>query len=299
MKNEITLLNEIDIKNKIYTIRGKEVMLDSDLAYLYNCKNGTKTLNQAVNRHLDRFPADFYFQLNDEELMNLWSQIGTANKNINKVRTNPHVFTEQGVAMLATILRTDVATDISIKIMKAFVLMKHYVLNNNHEKELIAIQNKIFEHDNKLIEYDSKFDILFNKFKEKKNYIFFDGQYYDSYSLLLDIFNKAKNELIIIDNYIDKNILDLICNLNINIIAISKNMNNDHIIKYQKQYNNLIIINNDKFHDRFIIIDKKELYHIGSSIKDIGKKCFSINKIEDIDILNNLLDKMIKEVLFT
>lgn len=201
--------------------------------------------------------------------------------------------------MLATILRTDVATDISIKIMKAFVLMKHYVLNNNHEKELIAIQNKIFEHDNKLIEYDSKFDILFNKFKEKKNYIFFDGQYYDSYSLLLDIFNKAKNELIIIDNYIDKNILDLICNLNINIIAISKNMNNDHIIKYQKQYNNLIIINNDKFHDRFIIIDKKELYHIGSSIKDIGKKCFSINKIEDIDILNNLLDKMIKEVLFT
>lgn len=94
MKNEITLLNEIDIKNKIYTIRGKEVMLDSDLAYLYNCKNGTKTLNQAVNRHLDRFPADFYFQLNDEELMNLWSQIGTANKNINKVRTNPHVFTE-------------------------------------------------------------------------------------------------------------------------------------------------------------------------------------------------------------
>ena len=290
--NEISINNiekVEEIKNKIYEIRGVEVMLDSDLAKLYKCANGTKTINQAVKRNIEKFPEDFYFQLTVDEFLNLKSQIGTANTN--KSRTLPYAFTEQGVAMLATVLHTKVAAEVSVDIMRAFVLMRK-TLNSliSYDKKFYLIENKLLNIDTKLIEHDSKLNEIFDNFKEKRNHIFFEGQIYDAYSLLLSIFDRTKEELIIIDNYANHKVLDLVSKLNVKVIIVSKNMSEELINKYNKQYHNLEIIKNDIFHDRFIIIDKKELYICGSSFKDIGSKCFGINKIEDNRLLNDMLN---------
>ena len=279
--NEI--IEETKIENMIYEIRGKQVMLDSDLARLYECKNGTKSINLAVKRNMDRFPNNFYFQLTVEEYNNLWFQNETAINN--KSRIMPYAFTEQGIAMLSSVLRTDVAAKVSIKIMNAFVEMRKYVTNSIEQKYI----NNLVLKDNKRI------DILeetFSNFKEKNNHIFYEGQIYDAYSLLVDILNKATKEIIIIDNYVDKTILDITCLLDKNITIITNKYNNIDYEKYQKQYKNLKIVINDKFHDRFIILDKKILYHSGASFKDLGNKCFAINKIEDKSILKELLENM-------
>ena len=276
------IVEEIKIENMIYEIRGKQVMLDSDLAKLYGCINGTKDINRAVKRNIDRFPNNFYFQLTLEECNNLWFQNGTANR---KTRTLPHVFTEQGVAMLSSILRTTVAVKTSIKIMNAFVEMRKYFTKSIEQKYI-----------NELVLKDSKrIDILektLNQFEEKNNHIFYEGQIYDAYSLLIDILNKAEKEIIIIDNYVDKTILDITCLLDKNVTIITNKYNKIDYEKYQKQYDNLEIIINNKFHDRFIILDKKILYHSGASFKDLGNKCFAINKIEDENILKELLENM-------
>ena len=276
------IVEEIKIENMIYEIRGKQVMLDSDLAKLYGCINGTKDINRAVKRNIDRFPNNFYFQLTLEECNNLWFQNGTANR---KTRTLPHVFTEQGVAMLSSILRTTVAVKTSIKIMNAFVEMRKYFTKSIEQKYI-----------NELVLKDSKrIDILektLNQFEEKNNHIFYEGQIYDAYSLLIDILNKAEKEIIIIDNYVDKTILDITCLLDKNITIITNKYNKIDYEKYQKQYENLEIIINNKFHDRFIILDKKILYHSGASFKDLGNKCFAINRIEDENILKELLENM-------
>lgn len=291
MSNGLAIISEEDIKNKIYTVRGKEVMLDSDLAKLYECTNGTKDINKAVKRNLIKFPSDFYFQLTEKELKELWFQSGTANK---MIRTNPHAFTEQGVAMLSSVLKTEKANIISVNIMRAFVSMRHIIKNSiDYQKELFIMQNKILEHDNKLLEYDSKFEDIFSKFDSEdylKSKLIFENHIYDAYSFLIDLLKQAKDEIIIIDNYCDKEILDLICNIKINVIVISKNMNNELIKKYQNQYYNLTIKCDDSFHDRFIIIDKKIVYQLGSSLKDLGKKCSYISKIDNIDDLINFLD---------
>ena len=276
------IVEEIKIENMIYEIRGKQVMLDSDLAKLYGCINGTKDINRAVKRNIDRFPNNFYFQLTLEECNNLWFQNGTANR---KTRTLPHVFTEQGVAMLSSILRTTVAVKTSIKIMNAFVEMRKYFTKSIEQKYI-----------NELVLKDSKrIDILektLNQFEEKNNHIFYEGQIYDAYSLLIDILNKAEKEIIIIDNYVDKTILDITCLLDKNVTIITNKYNKTDYQKYQKQYENLEIIINNKFHDRFIILDKKILYHSGASFKDLGNKCFAINRIEDENILKELLENM-------
>ena len=276
------IVEEIKIENMIYEIRGKQVMLDSDLAKLYGCINGTKDINRAVKRNIDRFPNNFYFQLTLEEYNNLWFQNGTANR---KTRTLPHVFTEQGVAMLSSILRTTVAVKASIKIMNAFVEMRKYFTKSIEQKYI-----------NELVLKDSKrIDILektLNQFEEKNNHIFYEGQIYDAYSLLVDILNKAEKEIIIIDNYVDKTILDITCLLDKNVTIITNKYNKIDYEKYQKQYENLEIIINNKFHDRFIILDKKILYHSGASFKDLGNKCFAINRIEDENILKELLENM-------
>ena len=286
MKNEIEIQEEY-IKNKIYVIRGKEVMLDSDLAKLYKCKNGTKEINQAVKNNLNKFPNRYSWVLTKEEVFDLRSNFLTANIST-KSRSNPRVFTEQGVAMLATIIKSEVAAETSVKIMDAFVSMRHILLNSiDYQKELFIIQNKILEHDNKLIEHDSMFEKMFSEYSTKeylKSKLIFENQIYDSYSFLLDILNKAKEEIIIIDNYCDKKVLDLISKIGVKVTVISKNINIELIDKYQKQYNNLTIKNNDSIHDRFIIMDKKIGYHLGSSIKDIGKKCSYIDILEDEEL---------------
>src|SRR5574344_1300 len=275
------LMIKDEIENMIYEIRGKQVMLDSDVARLYNCKNGTKTINLAVKRHIDRFPERFMFKLTREEYyMILRFQNETLELNQGEYNKYlPHVFTEQGVAMLSTILRTDVASKVSIKIMDAFVKMRKYINNN---------QNILLNIETKLIEHDTKIDILFDKLetKEKINNIFFEGEIYDAYSLLLDILSKSKKEIIIIDNYAGKELFDILKNIKVNIKIITKNIDEMLIKKYKKQYNNIEIIKSDCFHDRFIIIDKNTLYHSGASFKDLGNKCFSINEIKNKEILN-------------
>ena len=279
-----------DIESKIYNIRGVEVMLDSDLAKQYQCANGTKSINLAVKRNIERFPSDFYFQLNEEE----FNKICGFNLKLqnNKIRSLPYVFTEQGVAMLATVIRTDVAAKVSIDIMRAFVRMRHYIKYNEQllPRKYLLLEEKV---DNNT----KKIDELFDKFNPKvitKNSIFFQNDIYDAYSVLLEIFSLAKVEIIIIDNYIGKTLLDDLRIINKKIIIISSNINDTLKKKYLKQYNNIKFINNESYHDRFIIIDRKIVFHCGASFKDLGKKCFAINEIENKIENGKLINDVIK-----
>lgn len=285
--NEIVIEEKEGIESMIYEVRGVQVMLDSDLAKLYECKNGTKEVNQAVKNNKDKFPIDFYFQLTQTELRILWSKNLTANK---MSRILPHVFTEQGIAMLATVLHTKVASSVSINIMRAFVIVRKYVSNNillNYEDRKMLIR-----HDSEIKLLQESFDKLNER--TKVNTIFYEGQIYDAYSLLIDILSMANKEVIIIDNYAGKELLDILKVINVKIIIVSKNIDEALKNKYVKQYNNVKFINSDIFHDRFIIIDRNILYHSGASFKDLGKKCFAISKIDDSNILNNLLKNIQK-----
>ena len=195
----------------------------------------------------------------------------------------PRVFTEQGVAMLATILKSKVATQVSIRIMDAFVAMRKY------------ISSDLIEHSKMLINHENRLNVLentFDNFKDKNNHIFFEGQIYDAYSLMIKIFEKARSSIIIIDNYIDKKILDILSKTNRKVILVTNKYNNVDYEKYKEQYDNVTLVVNNFFHDRFIILDKKVLYHSGASFKDLGKRCFAITKIESEELLDSLLDKM-------
>ena len=197
-------------------------MLDSDLARLYECANGTKDINKAVKRNLERFPKEFYFQLTKEEVkkLSLRFQIGTLNNQGNfrgqHLKYLPYVFTEQGVAMLSSVLHTKRAIDTSIKIMDAFVALRHYYVEN---KDIYKTLNNI---NDKLIDYDKKFDYIFSKF-DKKEFLFLPGEVYDSYSELINILSTASKEVIIIDSYADKSMLDIIRNFSVNFILVTKN----------------------------------------------------------------------------
>jgi len=283
--NSIILNEELKIENMIYEIRGKQVMLDSDLAKLYDVE--TKRINEAVKNNLEKFPERFSWILTENEWIILRSKISTLENDIpgkgHYRKYLPRVFTEQGVAMLATILKSKVATKVSINIMDAFVLMRKYISSSLVEQKYI--NNLVLEHEERL-----KFvENTFSNFKEKNNHIFFEGQIYDAYSLLLDIFDKSKNEIIIIDNYIDKNILDILSKTNKNVKIYTNKYNNLDFEKYKKQYDNVTIKISNSFHDRFIIIDKKILYHSGASFKDLGKKCFEISRVIEEEVLLKIL----------
>ena len=292
--NNVIVKNAVKIEDMIYEIRGKQVMLDSDLARLYGCKNGTKSLNLAVKRHINRFPERFMFQLTKEEYSSIYSrfQFETLNKNNQKQGLNikylPYVFTEQGVAMLSAILKTDVAEEISIKIMDAFVAMKK-IINTSliEQKYFNELTIKNTEDINLLQESFNKLNT-----KESNNHIFYEGQIYDSYSLLIDILSKARKEIIIIDNYAGRELFNIIKDIKVNIKVYTENIDNTAKEKYEKQYSNLSIFTTDIFHDRFIVIDNKILYHSGASFKDLGKKCFAITKIEDTKIIKDLLERL-------
>ena len=286
--NELIVKEDIKIENMIYEVRGKQVMLDSDLAKLYECKNGTKDINKAAKRNISRFPEDFYFQLTRTEVQNLRFQNGTSSHNKENYhggnRYLPYVFTEQGIAMLSSVLKTPVAEKVSINIMRAFVTMRKYISSNLLEQKYV--NNMVFELDERV----SLLEDTFSKFDTFSNEIFFEGQIYDAYSLLLDIFNTSNKNIIIIDNYISKSLLDVLSKTNKKIPIYTKNIDNNLINKYNNQYHNVTIKINNSFHDRFIIIDNKVLYHCGASFKDLGKKCFAINKIDDKEILYSILN---------
>ena len=222
------------------------------------------------------------FQLTKDEYNNLRFQFETTNMS----RTLPYVFTEEGVAMLSAVLKTPVAEQISIKIMDAFVAMRKYISNNLLEQKYI---NKM------VLKYDERISLLestFSKFDTFSNELFFEGQIYDAHSLLLDIFNSSNKSIIIIDNYISKELLDVLSKTNKEVIIHTKNIDNNLINKYKSQYNNIIIKINKSFHDRFIIIDDTTLYHCGASFKDLGKKCFAISKIDNIEMIKDINNKL-------
>ena len=291
--NEIIVKDEVKIEDLIYEVRGVQVMFDSDLAKLYECKNGTKSINLAVNRNLDRFPEDFYFQLKEEEYNNLKFQIETSSSknNYGGVRKLPYVFTEQGVAMLATVLRTEVASKMSVAIMRAFVVMRKYISSN-------LIQQKYI--NNQVLKNTEEIKILqesFQKFEEKKkeNEIYFNGQIFDAYSKIQEIFKSATKKLIIIDLYADSTLLDIIKRLSVEVIIITKANNlltYQDILKYNKQYQNLKVIYNNTFHDRYFVIDEKLFYHCGASVNRIGYKTFSITLIGDDDVCKILMNRI-------
>ena len=301
--NEI--IKNIDIKDLIYEVRGKQVMLDSDLAFLYGCANGTKTINLAVKRNIERFPSNFYFQLAKQEFQYLKFQFETSSiKDHGGIRKLPYVFTEQGVAMLSSVLRTKNAAKISINIMNAFVYMRRFINENKDVfRRIIEIENDASYIKNALIEHDNKIEELFDKFERKedlKSKLFFDGEIYDAYSLLVDIIGKAHKEIIIIDNFVDKVTLDILSKKKVNVMVLlitddkKSKITTTDINKFNSEYHLLKIKYTNIFHDRFIIIDNKELYHLGASLKDLGKKVFGITKIEDQEFLVNLKERISK-----
>jgi len=283
--NEIIEKEKIIIEDMIYEVRGVQVMLDADIAKLYQVE--TKRVNEAVKNNPNKFPERFSFVLTNFERDSLKSKISTANIS-NKSRSNPRVFTEQGVYMLATILKSKVATEVSIAIMDTFVKMRHYI---NYNKEFLPYKFLLLE--NKVNENTQRINELFDKFDPKvivKDYIFFEGEFYDAYSLLLKIFNKVREEIIIIDNYASRELLDILKKIDKKIIIVSKNIDEMLKEKYESQYNNITFINNNSFHDRFIVLDRKQLYSSGASFKDLGKKCFAIGEFNDKEYLNKLLN---------
>ena len=286
--------NETDnIKSLIYTIRGKQVMLDSDVAMLYHYK--TKNINKAMKRNIERFPEDFCFQLTEKEVENLRFQFGTSSlekENYGGRRYLPYVYTEQGISMLAGVLKNEIAIQVSISIIRAFIEMRKFITNN------AQVFERLTKIEYKMLEYDKKFDIVFNELQKEKKIefkekIFFEGQIYDAYSLIIDIIQKAKHKILIIDNYIDTSILKMLSKKNRNVEVIiltlqNTSLNKLDINKFNKQYPTLKVAYTNKFHDRFIVIDTKELYHCGASLKDLGKKCFAISKIEDDEYIEKI-----------
>lgn len=288
--NEIAEKDVINIENIIYEIDGKEVMLDSDLAKLYNVE--TKRVNEAVNRNKEKFPSRISWITNDKEVDVLWSQNATANIS-SKSRTNPRVFTEQGVYMLATILKSKIATEVSIRIMDTFVKMRHFIKYNEQllPRKYLLLEEKV---DNNT----KKIDELFDKFNPKvitKNSIFYKNDIYDAYSVLIEIFKLSEEEIIIIDNYAGKELLDILRIIHKKILIVSSSIDEIQKKKYLKQYNNVSFIKNYSYHDRFIIIDRKRVFHSGASFKDLGRKCFGIHEIENYVEIEKLINEVIKK----
>lgn len=294
-----------DIENRIFSVRGIQVMLDEHLAELYGIQN--RVLNQAVKRNSDRFPDGFMFRLTTEEWSFLRSQIVTL-KNDSLLRSQnviindqrgkhrkylPYVFTEQGVAMLSAVLKSETAVKVSIRIMQAFVEMRKFIAGN------AAMFQRLDKVERKQIEADDKFDRIFSalekdQLKPEKG-IFFDGQVYDAYSFIAGIICKAAKSIILIDNYIDDTVLTLFTkrkkgvHLTLYTAKISKQLKLD-IEKHNTQYEPVKLKELKQAHDRFLIIDEKELFHIGASLKDLGKKWFAFSRIdsETIKMLNKL-----------
>lgn len=293
-KNHV-IVNNKDIKNMIYTFRDQQVMVDSDLAKLYQVTTGN--LNKAVKRNLSRFPEHFCFQLTEHEYKNLRFQNGSSSSNNNNYggrRYMPYVFTEQGIAMLSAVLKSDIAVEVSVKIMNSFVEMRRFLLSN---QELFSRLDRI---EIKQLETDRKFEEVFNYIAantEVKQNIFFNGQIYDAFSFIVGLIRKAKKKIILIDNYVDVYTLNILCKKNQGVDVViatagKGSLSAKDIIKFNAQYSKLSVKTTTDFHDRFLVIDKTEVYHIGASIKDAGKKSFGITKIEDKDLIQSLINKV-------
>lgn len=292
--NQNPVLSKAQIESLIFSIRGTQVMIDRDLAEIYQVE--TRVLNQAVKRNINRFPERFRFQLNREEIKELKSQILRSNSRsqivtLNQIGTQqggnikyqPYAFTEQGIAMLATVLRSDAAVQISIQIMDAFVEMRKFITNYG------GLLQRMEGIERKQIETYQKFEQVFKALESRDELptqgIFFDSQIFDAYAFVSSIIKKAKKEIILIDNYIDESTLTHLSKKGnqVSVIFYTKNISKQlalDIKKANEQYGNFDIQHFDKSHDRFLIIDNTTVYHLGASLKDLGKKWFAFTKME-------------------
>jgi hypothetical protein len=284
MSNSIT--SRLAIENRIYTIRAEQVMLDSDLAMIYQVE--TKVFNQAVKRNTDRFPENFRFQLTQDEFhtINLRSQIVTSSLNYGGRRYLPYAFTEQGIAMLSAVLRSDVAVKVSIAIMNSFVEMRKMLVAN------AALFHRLDKMELKHAEADQKFEEIFKALESGKlnseKGIFYNGQIFDAYAFVSDAIRTAQSSIILIDNYVDDTVLTLLGKKNNNVTAkiYTKSISNQlrlDLQRYNSQYPPIEVEIFSNAHDRFLIIDNTELYHIGASLKDLGKKWFAFSRM-DIEV---------------
>lgn len=292
MENKPTI-STMEIRNLIYSINGKQVMLDSNLASLYQVE--TKNLNKAVKRNIERFPASFCFQLNEEEAEILRFQIGTSSLSYGGRRYLPYVFTEQGVAMASAILRSHIAVKVSVEIMEAFVEMRRILISN------ASLFHRLDKIELKQLEADQKFEEIFKALESDKLHsekgIFYNGQVFDAYAFVSDIIRTAKNSIILLDNYVDDTVLTLLGKRSDDVTATiyTKNISNQlrlDVQRYNSQYPRIEIEIFSDAHDRFLIIDDTELYHIGASLKDLGKKWFAFSRMDIevakmLQILNN------------
>ena len=285
MENKLIITSK-KIENQIYTVRGQQVMLDSDLASIYQVE--TKVFNQAVKRNAERFPENFRFQLAQQEFdtINLRSQIVTSSLNYGGRRYLPYVFTEQGIAMLASVLRSTVAIKVSIEIMNAFVEMRRMLMSN------ASLFHRLDKIELKQLEADQKFEEIFKALESDKlqsdKGIFYNGQIFDAYTFVSDIIRSAESSIILLDNYVDDTVLTLLGKRNNNVTATiyTKNISNQlrlDLQRYNSQYPRIEIKVFSDAHDRFLIIDDVELYHIGASLKDLGKKWFAFSRM-DIEV---------------
>ena len=313
--SEIMTPDAAEIRNRIYTIRGKQVMLDGDLAELYGYE--VKRLNQQVKRNIERFPEDFMFQLAKEDLEVVKSQIVTSRRKEYEVvksqfatsretgffsgqeggrRKLPYAFTEQGIYMLSTVLRGELAVKQSVFIMRAFREMRHFIANN------AALFDRISKVELKQLEYqkhtDERFDQIFEyigSHKETNQKLFFDGQIYDAFSLLIELIQKAEQEIILIDGYVDVSTLNLLAKkqsgVTVTIYTFQKTkLTAQDIATFNAQYPQLDVKYTNTFHDRFLILDGKTVYHIGASLKDAGKKSFGIM------LMKNAAEEMLEKL---
>lgn len=292
--SEIAVSNNL-INSLIYVVRGKQVMLDSDLASLYQVE--TKVFNQAVKRNIARFPSAFHFQLTNEEFESLRSQIVTSNGSGGR-RYLPYVFTEQGIAMLSAVLRSDIAIQVSINIMTAFVEMRKFLANNS------LLFEKISEVSWRQLEYEKqtnkRFEQVFDyiaEHEESSQKIFFDGQIYDAFRLLIELVSSAENSIVLVDNYVDINTLNILAKKKENVPVCIYTMKKTKLTKkdieqFNKQYPKAEVRYTGVFHDRFLILDGNRAYHIGASLKDAGKKCFAITLLKDGTIIQDILQRL-------
>ena len=289
------------IQSLIYVIRGKQVMLDSDLAMLYQVETGR--LNEAVKRNINRFPDYFRFQLSKEEYEGLISQFAIS-KDLESYgsrggrRKLPYVFTEQGIAMLSAVLRSDIAVQVSIKVMETFVEMRKYMAStsllyermNTMEERQIIYQNETNEKFDKVFAYISDHE-------ESQQKIFFDGQIYDAFSVLIDLVGSATKRIVLVDNYVDVGTLNILSkkkeDVTVTIYTVRKTrLSEKDVETFNQQYPKLEVNYTGVFHDRFLIIDDEKAYHVGASLKDAGKKCFAISLLNDSGVIYDILQRL-------
>ena len=282
----------MNIENKILVIRGQQVMLDRDLAEIYGYE--TKNFNRQVKNNIEKFDEDFMFQLTKDE-SNTISRCKNFTLNEKDGRGSnlkylPYVFTEQGIYMLMTVLKGELAVQQSKTLIRLFKKMRHYFAEN------AGIINRISDAETKLIEHDEKIEVLFSlmdryKIKDKQG-VFVKGQIFDAYIALQNLIKKAQKEIILIDNYIDLTILERFAKKNIGVKVIIYTRADTPVTKldetqFNAQYPSLTLKHTNNMHDRFLIIDNTEIYHIGASLKDLGKKCFGFTKLEDAQLMIN------------